>query len=80
VVFEGGLRVAMRVWARLFAYQRTGLQWLWELHCQQAGGILGDEMVRRCAVWCGDVQLVLSQMKYGTAHLRLPPSMLEFTQ
>lgn len=20
------------------------MQWLWELHCQQTGGILGDEM------------------------------------
>lgn len=25
-------------------YQQTGVQWLWELHCQQAGGIIGDEM------------------------------------
>ena len=25
-------------------YQQTGVQWLWELHCQQAGGIVGDEM------------------------------------
>lgn len=25
-------------------YQRTGVQWLWELHGQQAGGIVGDEM------------------------------------
>lgn len=25
-------------------YQRTAVQWLWELHCQQTGGILGDEM------------------------------------
>ena len=23
---------------------RTGLTWLWELHCQRAGGIIGDEM------------------------------------
>lgn len=22
----------------------TGVKWLWELHCQQVGGILGDEM------------------------------------
>ena len=27
-----------------FRYQKTCVQWLWELHCQQAGGILGDEM------------------------------------
>ena len=25
-------------------YQQTGVQWLWELHCQHAGGIVGDEM------------------------------------
>lgn len=25
-------------------YQQTGVKWLWELHCQQAGGIVGDEM------------------------------------
>lgn len=28
----------------LFRYQQTGVRWMWELHCQQAGGILGDEM------------------------------------
>ncbi|PIO33173.1 hypothetical protein AB205_0172680 [Aquarana catesbeiana] len=28
----------------LLLYQQTGVRWLWELHCQQAGGILGDEM------------------------------------
>lgn len=28
----------------LFAYQRTGVQWLWELHQQTVGGIIGDEM------------------------------------
>ena len=25
-------------------YQQTGVSWLWELHRQQAGGIIGDEM------------------------------------
>lgn len=28
----------------LFDYQKTGVQWLWELHQQQVGGIIGDEM------------------------------------
>ena len=27
-----------------FRYQQTGVKWLWELHSQQTGGILGDEM------------------------------------
>lgn len=25
-------------------YQRVGVRWLWQLHNQQAGGIVGDEM------------------------------------
>ncbi|XP_070697451.1 DNA excision repair protein ERCC-6 [Pempheris klunzingeri] len=32
------------LWRKLFKYQQTGVRWMWELHCQQAGGILGDEM------------------------------------
>lgn len=28
----------------LYRYQRTGVKWLWELHVQQCGGIVGDEM------------------------------------
>ncbi|GAB0495304.1 hypothetical protein MMPV_006603 [Pyropia vietnamensis] len=44
VVFSGGFRVPASLYDRLFEYQRTGLQWLWELHCQQCGGIIGDEM------------------------------------
>ncbi|KAL4932372.1 DNA-dependent ATPase RAD26 [Aspergillus undulatus] len=30
--------------ALLFDYQKTGVQWMWELHQQQVGGIIGDEM------------------------------------
>ena len=26
------------------SFQKTGVSWLWELHQQQAGGIVGDEM------------------------------------
>ncbi|XP_009355846.2 LOW QUALITY PROTEIN: protein CHROMATIN REMODELING 24 [Pyrus x bretschneideri] len=28
----------------LFPHQRDGLKWLWSLHCQGKGGILGDDM------------------------------------
>ena len=28
----------------LCRYQQTGVKWLWELHTQQAGGVVGDEM------------------------------------
>ncbi|KAL4239940.1 DNA excision repair protein ERCC-6 [Mactra antiquata] len=42
--FDGGLKVPGRIWSKLYKYQKTCVKWLWELHCQQAGGIVGDEM------------------------------------
>ena len=41
---EGGYRVPGDVYPSLFNYQKTGVQWLWELYSQQVGGIVGDEM------------------------------------
>lgn len=42
--FDGGLKVPGEIYSRLFEYQRIGVKWLWELHQQNAGGIVGDEM------------------------------------
>ncbi|KAJ5547839.1 DNA repair protein rhp26 [Penicillium frequentans] len=39
-----GLSVPGDIAHYLFSYQRTGVQWLWELHQQSVGGIVGDEM------------------------------------
>ncbi|WOL01751.1 hypothetical protein Cni_G10468 [Canna indica] len=44
VVLEGGLKIPSAIFSKLFDYQKVGVQWLWELHCQRAGGIIGDEM------------------------------------
>lgn len=44
VILEGGLRIPGSIYTQLFDYQKVGVQWLWELHCQRAGGIIGDEM------------------------------------
>lgn len=41
---EGGLKIPESIFYELFDYQKVGVQWLWELHCQRAGGIIGDEM------------------------------------
>ncbi len=41
---EGGYRIPGDIYTSLFDYQRTGVQWLWELYSQQVGGIIGDEM------------------------------------
>jgi DNA excision repair protein ERCC-6 len=42
--FEGGLRIPGDIYPALFDYQKTGVQWLWELYQQNVGGIVGDEM------------------------------------
>ncbi|XP_068424516.1 DNA excision repair protein ERCC-6 [Clinocottus analis] len=42
--FDEGFKVPGFLWRKLYKYQQTGVRWMWELHCQQAGGILGDEM------------------------------------
>ena len=42
--FDAGYRIPGDIYPSLFNYQRTGVQWLWELYSQQVGGIVGDEM------------------------------------
>ena len=42
--FDGGFRIPGDIHPSLFDYQKTCVQWLWELHCQKVGGIIGDEM------------------------------------
>ena len=39
-----GYRMPGDIYPSLFDYQKTGVQWLWELYSQQVGGIVGDEM------------------------------------
>ena len=41
---DGGLRVPFKIWNSLYHYQKVAVQWMWELHQQDVGGILGDEM------------------------------------
>jgi hypothetical protein len=43
VTLFGGLHIPAWMNDRLFGYQRTGLGWLWELHLQEAGGIVGEK-------------------------------------
>ncbi|KAF2661199.1 DNA repair and recombination protein RAD26 [Lophiostoma macrostomum CBS 122681] len=42
--FEGGFRIPGDIYPALFDYQKTGVQWLFELYNQRVGGIIGDEM------------------------------------
>ncbi|KAJ1486522.1 P-loop containing nucleoside triphosphate hydrolase protein [Baffinella frigidus] len=44
VEFDGGYKIPQPLFERLFKYQQTSIKWMWELHSQEAGGIIGDEM------------------------------------
>jgi DNA excision repair protein ERCC-6 len=44
VSFDGGFKLPGDIYPSLFDYQKTCVQWLWELHCQKVGGVIGDEM------------------------------------
>ena len=39
-----GLKIPDLIFQKLFKYQKTGVRWLWNLHKNGTGGILGDEM------------------------------------
>lgn len=43
-VFQDGYSIPGDIYPSLFDYQKTGVQWLYELYTQQVGGIIGDEM------------------------------------
>ena len=44
LMFDSRFRIPGDIHPSLFEYQKTCVQWLWELHCQKVGGIIGDEM------------------------------------
>ncbi|KAJ3364653.1 hypothetical protein GGF32_001292 [Allomyces javanicus] len=48
VAIDKELVVPGSIHANLFGYQVTCVQWLWELHKQQVGGIIGDEVRIDC--------------------------------
>ena len=37
-------KVPQSIWRKLYKYQQVSVQWLWELHTRNLGGLLGDEM------------------------------------
>lgn len=43
-VLNDGYKLPGDIFPSLFDYQKTGVQWLYELYTQQVGGIIGDEM------------------------------------
>ncbi|XP_066916611.1 DNA excision repair protein ERCC-6-like [Clytia hemisphaerica] len=44
VTIQDDFTLPKKMWRKLYRYQRVGVKWLWQLHQQQVGGIIGDEM------------------------------------
>ncbi|XVF14803.1 hypothetical protein REPUB_Repub09cG0092800 [Reevesia pubescens] len=47
IIFSGPkstYKLPTKIAKMLYPHQREGLKWLWSLHCQGKGGILGDDM------------------------------------
>eukprot|EP01080_Neovahlkampfia_damariscottae_P008874 gene8874-823_t len=44
VSFNDDFSIPSKIYDKLFDYQKTGVRWLFELHSQSIGGIIGDEM------------------------------------
>ena len=75
LILAGGLRIPHRISAALFPYQVAGVRWMWELHRQNVGGILGDEMglVSQMRVVCRIECSYHFQSSRRTIRLRPPP-------
>lgn len=44
LVLDGGYKLPGDFHPSFFNYQKTGIEWLWQLYQRNSGGILGDEM------------------------------------
>ena len=85
VAFDGGYVLPGRIWDRLFGYQKTSVKWMWELHCQNVGGIIADEMglgktIQMVAFLAGlHYSNAIHTAKHGTATpspFLLPPTLI----
>jgi DNA excision repair protein ERCC-6 len=44
IVLDERYKISENVWSRLLEYQKASVEWMWRLHKDGGGGILGDEM------------------------------------
>ena len=71
VAFDGGYILPAYIWNKLFAYQKTCIKWMWELHAQGCGGIIADEMGLGKTI---QVLAFLAGLHYSAQHSALNPS------
>lgn len=72
-----GLRIPGWMNDRLFGYQRVALHWMWDLHLQEVGGILGDEMgLGKTVQVCAYLGALASSRKMKSVLIVAPATML----
>ena len=78
VEYPGDLIIPSWVNNRLFPYQRTGLRWMWDLHQQEAGGVVGDEMgLGKTVQVCAYVGAMAASRKLDSVLIIGPATMLQ---
>lgn len=78
VAYSEGLVVPGWINNRLFPYQRTGLQWMWDLHLQEAGGVVGDEMgLGKTVQVCAFLGAMAASRKIKSILIIAPATMLQ---
>jgi len=78
VELPGGLIIPAWINDRLFPYQRLGVRWMWELHQQKAGGIIGDEMgLGKTVQVCSFLSSMAANRKLKSALIVCPATVLQ---
>jgi DNA excision repair protein ERCC-6 len=79
VMLDDILKVPASIWDKLYKFQKTGIKWLWELHSQRCGGILGDEMGlgKTIQIICFLASLKYSRVRsMGFSYIGLGPTLI----
>ncbi|GKY94165.1 hypothetical protein MPSEU_000382600 [Mayamaea pseudoterrestris] len=76
--YVDGLYVPAWTNDKLFEYQREGIKWMWGLHQQQVGGVVGDEMGlgKTCQV-CAFMGILAAARKLKSVLIVAPATMLQ---
>lgn len=76
--YPGGLCVPAWINDRLFGYQRSALQWMWDLHKQGVGGIVGDEMgLGKTVQVCSFLGAMVASRKLKAVLIVVPATVLQ---
>lgn len=74
----GGLWAPPWIYSKLFPYQRVGFEWMWRLHQEGNGGIVGDEMgLGKTVQVCAFLGAAAASRKLKSVLIVAPGTLLE---